>query len=202
MALKRKEEQRTNPSSISVCLNRLCQYALYPLTTFRTCCGYDMRNSFRNAQRCSSTVSPSTTYSRSVIYYVLQSDHVKHGLPTYMKGVRITKLRFEVIDKVFKALIRLTEDRPDITINCMIEYHSLLKICSVPNDATAFIRVPYPNTLNIFRWTEDTVENLNFVREVSKEITDILAKGNEGADIAKYGNYGVLFTETMNVNAD
>ncbi|KIM83118.1 hypothetical protein PILCRDRAFT_69894 [Piloderma croceum F 1598] len=131
-----------------------------------------------------------------------QSAHVEHGLPTYMKGVRITKLRFEVIDKVFKTLIRLTEDRPDITINCMFEYHSLLKICSVPNDATAFIRVPYPNTLNIFRWTEDTDENLNFAREASREITDILAKGNEGADIAKYGNYGVLFTETMNVNAD
>jgi hypothetical protein len=118
-----------------------------------------------------------------------------------MKGIRITKPHFEVVEKAFETLIRLTEDRPDITVSCMFEYHSLSKICSVPNDATAFIRVPYPNTLNIFRWTEDTDENLNFVREASREITDILAKGNGGAEIARYGNYGVLFTKSMKVNA-
>jgi hypothetical protein len=113
-----------------------------------------------------------------------------------MKGLRITKRRFEVVEKAFNTLIRLTEDRPDIAISCMFEYIVLSKICSVPNDATAFIRVPYPNALNTFRWEENTEENLNFARDASKQIMDILATGNielAGAEIAAYGNYGALY---------
>ena len=113
-----------------------------------------------------------------------------------MKGLRVTKPRFEVVEKAFNALIRLTEDRPDITTTCMFEYIVLSKICSVPNDATAFIRVPYPNAMNSFRWKENTEENLKFARDASKQIVDILATGNielEGAEIAAYGNYGALY---------
>ena len=121
-----------------------------------------------------------------------------------MKGVRITKPRFEVVEKVFKTLIRLTEDRSDITMSCIFEYFALSKICSVPNDATALIRVPYPTTLSLFRWKENTEENLKFARDASKEITDILVTSNielAGAEIASYGNYGAFYCSWNFVNA-
>jgi hypothetical protein len=71
-----------------------------------------------------------------------------------MKGLCITKRHFEVVEH---TLIRLAEDRPDITISCMFEYIVLSKICSVPNDITAFSRVLYPNALNTFQWEENTI---------------------------------------------
>jgi hypothetical protein len=59
----------------------------------------------------------------------------------------------------------------------MFEYIVLSKICSVPNDITAFSRVLYPNALNTFQWEENTEENLKFTRDASKEIMDILVMG-------------------------
>jgi hypothetical protein len=117
-----------------------------------------------------------------------------------MKGVRATKPRVEVAEKAFKALIELTQKRPDMTMSCMFEYFPLAKISSVENDATACIRVPYGNVLNIVLWTKDTEENLKFARAASREITDIVLNGNvelANADNTSYGNYGASFFGLM-----
>ena len=116
-------------------------------------------------------------------------------MPSYLKGVRATKPRFDVAEKAFEALIQYTAKRPDMNMSCMFEYFPLAKICSVANDATAYVRVPYGNVLNIIRWTEDTEENLKFARDAAKDISHIVLKGNielAAADNTAYGNYGVL----------
>ena len=112
-----------------------------------------------------------------------------------MKGVRSTKPRIEVAEQVFKTLIQYTENRPDMTMSCMWEFFPLKKICSVPKDATAFSRSPYGNVLQIVRWTENTEDNLKYARDVSREIMDIVVKGNvelSDAENIGYGNYGEL----------
>jgi hypothetical protein len=110
-----------------------------------------------------------------------------------MKGVRATKPRLEVAQKVFQAFIELTENHPSFVIICAFEYIPLAKICSVPNDATACIRLPYYNVLNTIRWPENTEENLNFARNASRQLMDIVVKANvelTHAENTAYANYG------------
>jgi hypothetical protein len=74
----------------------------------------------------------------------------------------------------------------------MWEFFPLKKICSVPNDATTFSRSPYGNILQRVRWPENTEENLKYARDTSREIMDIVIKGNVELSDAKntgYGNY-------------
>jgi hypothetical protein len=135
-----------------------------------------------------------------------QNPQLPHGLPTYLKGVRATKPRFEVSEKAFQALIQYTEKRPDMNMSCMFEYFPLAKICSVANDATAYARAPYGNVLNIIRWTEDTEENLKYARDAAREISNIVLKGNTeltSANNTAYGNYGALRRLNLNyLNAE
>jgi hypothetical protein len=113
-----------------------------------------------------------------------------------MKGVRATKPRLEVAQNVLKALVRHTEHRPDVSITCAFEYMPITKICSVPSNATACIRIPHYNVVSVVRWKENTEENLKFARAASREITDTVVKGNvelTDAENTAYGNYGALF---------
>ena len=112
-----------------------------------------------------------------------------------MKGVRATKPRIEVAEKTLQAITQLSENRPNMNILCLFEYFPLAKICSIPNDATPFIRVSYGNVVNIIRWAANTEENLKFARAASREIADIILASNvdlADADNIGYGNYGAL----------
>ncbi|KZP17094.1 FAD-binding domain-containing protein [Athelia psychrophila] len=123
----------------------------------------------------------------------LTNPSVPHGRCTYMKGVRWTKPRFEIISKVMDEVVKLSTERPDLEMSCIFEFFGLKKACSVPNDATACIRSPYCNVLNILRWDENTEENLVFARDASRKVTDIAISGNvelEDKASAGYGNYG------------
>jgi hypothetical protein len=123
-----------------------------------------------------------------------------------MKGVRSTKPRIEVAQQVFKTLIQYTENRPDMNMSCMWEFFPLKKICSVPNDAKAFSRSLYGNILQIVRWPENTEENLKYARDASREIMDIVVKGNvelSDAENTRYGNYGeFIFGDPRHNNVD
>jgi hypothetical protein len=115
-----------------------------------------------------------------------------------MKGVRATKPRLEVAQKVFKTLIELTENRPGFSISCSFEYTSLAKVCSVANDATACVRLPYNNVLFTIRWPENTEENLTFARDAARILADIVLIANvqlTDAENTVYGNYGALLVE-------
>jgi len=116
-----------------------------------------------------------------------------------MKGVRATKPRPEVAQKVLQTLIELSEDHPGFSISCAFEYIPHAKACSVPNDATACTRLPYNNVLNTIRWLENTEENLKFARNVSRQLMDIVLKANvelTDAENTVYGNYGALLFGT------
>src|SRR6202042_2504796 len=95
-----------------------------------------------------------------------------------MKGVRATKPRLEVAQNVFKKLIELTENHPGFVISCAFEYIPLAKICSVANDVTVCIRLPYYNVLNTIPWPENTEDNLKFARDASRQLTDIVVRAN------------------------
>lgn len=112
-----------------------------------------------------------------------------------MKGVRWTKPRLEIASKVLDELTKLSAERPDMSIVCMFEYFGLTKACSVPDDATACLRSPYCNVLNVVRWDDLTEENLVFARTASRNVADIAISGNvelEDKNSAGYGNYGEL----------
>ncbi|KZP07487.1 FAD-binding domain-containing protein [Athelia psychrophila] len=118
-----------------------------------------------------------------------------HGRGTYMKGVRWTKPRFDIISKVIGEVVKLSTERPDMEMYCIFEYFGLKKAYSVPDDATACIRSPYCNVLNVIRWDENTEENLAFARDASRKITDAVVSGNVELEDSKatagyYGNYG------------
>ena len=94
--------------------------------------------------------------------------------------------------RLLQALIQLAENRPDMIMACMFKYFPHAKICSVANDATAFVRSPYGNVVNTIQWAEDTEENPIFARAASREITGMAVTGNvdlAGADSIGYGNY-------------
>jgi hypothetical protein len=140
-------------------------------------------------------LSPIADMTKEIPYEELNSLHnpqLLHGRCTYMKGVKWTKPRLEVASKVMAEVIELSAKRPDMSILCAFEYFGLKKVCTVPDDATASLRSPYCNVLNIIRWDENTEENLVFARNASKTITDIAISGNvelEDKESAGYGNY-------------
>jgi len=109
-----------------------------------------------------------------------------------MKGVRATKPRLEVAQKVLQTIIKLAEDRPGFSISCAFEYIPLAKACSVPDDATACIRLPYNNVLCTIRWSENTEANLRFARDASRQLVNIVLEANielTPAENIVYGNY-------------
>lgn len=83
----------------------------------------------------------------------------------------------------------------------MYEYFPLAKINSVPRDATAFQRYPYPNILNFLRWEENTQENVKWAQTTSRKVMEIVTSGNEelsgGLKINGYGNYGQCFEQIL-----
>ncbi|KAF7967602.1 hypothetical protein HWV62_33689 [Athelia sp. TMB] len=111
-----------------------------------------------------------------------------HGRNTVMKGTRWTKPRVEVMSKVFNQLIKLSAEKPDVDITCLFEYFGLKKANSVSDDATACIRSPYCNILNIVRWDNNSEDNAAFARGASKTIADLATSENDCAATG-YGNY-------------
>ena len=110
-----------------------------------------------------------------------------------MKGVRWTKPRLEIVSQVLEEVTKLSSERPDLSILAIFEYFGLKKACSVADDATACIRSPYCNILNVVRWDENTEANAVFARAASRKITDIAISGNvelEDKASGGYGNYG------------
>jgi hypothetical protein len=112
-----------------------------------------------------------------------------------MKGIRATKPRVEVAQKILHTIVELTENRPDFSINCAFEYIPQAKACSVPDDATPCTRLPYNNILCTIRWPENTAENLKFAKDAARELVNMVLEANVELTTAEntvYGNYGVL----------
>lgn len=110
-----------------------------------------------------------------------------------MKGVRWTKPRVEIMSQVLDEFIKLSAQKPDLDMVCTFEYFGLKKTCSVSDDATAAIRSPYCNVLNIMRWDDHNEANTVFAREASRKITDIAIRGNvelNDKSSGGYSNYG------------
>ena len=111
-----------------------------------------------------------------------------------MKGGYQPRPHLEISAEAFSRLVELTDDRPDVEMTVMVEYYSLSKTNSVPDDATAYQRVPYPNVVNIIRWKGNTLENAKWAQISSRKIMEVFAKDVEevskGLRIDGYGNYG------------
>jgi hypothetical protein len=110
-----------------------------------------------------------------------------------MKGGYQSSPRLEISTKSFACLIELTSDRPDVNMGIMAEYYPMAKINSIPGNATAHHRVPYPNVVNFIRWKENTPENLSWARSSSRKIMDIITDGSGlsgDIEVEGYGNYG------------
>ncbi|KZP07477.1 hypothetical protein FIBSPDRAFT_1052937 [Athelia psychrophila] len=138
-------------------------------------------------------LNPITDTSKEIPYEELNALHnpqLPHGRCTYMKGVKWTKPRLEVASKVMDEVIELSAKRLDMTMSCLFEYFGLKQVCSVPDDATASIRSPYFNVLNIIRWDENTEENAVFSRNASRKVTDIAISGNVELEDKASGGYG------------
>jgi hypothetical protein len=90
--------------------------------------------------------------------------------------------------------VELTDNRPDFQMSIAAEYYPLAKIISVPGDATAYNRIPYPNVLNIIRWKDNTPENTKWAQMSSRKLLGIIKNGDEfvagDARVDGYGNYG------------
>jgi hypothetical protein len=114
-----------------------------------------------------------------------------------MKGVIQIKPNIDVANKALSYLIEVTKDRPDVQISLAFEYFPLAKINSVPDDATACHRIPYPNVLNVIRWKDNTAENMKWAQITSRKVTEIVTSRNEellgSLKVEGYGNYGEFF---------
>ena len=83
------------------------------------------------------------------------------------------------MSKVFNELIKLSAEKSDVDFTCLFEYFGLKKASSVSDNATACIRSPYCNILNIVRWDNNSEDNAVFAREASKTITDLATSEND-----------------------
>lgn len=74
------------------------------------------------------------------------------------------------------------------------EYYSLNKVHRIPNDATAFNRLPRAaNTFTMVSWKHDDPENQKKARQIATEIVGIIASGqaeHTGKTTVGYNNYG------------
>lgn len=124
----------------------------------------------------------------------MQNSHVEHGIPSHFKGVVQTKPTLRVAQDALAKLQELTEDRPDVQMSIMFECHSLAKITSLPDDAAACLRSPYPNVMVVVRWKENSIEAEEWAQNASWIICAIVTDANDelkGPDkLSGYGNYG------------
>jgi hypothetical protein len=76
----------------------------------------------------------------------------------------------------------------------MVEYIPMRKSKSVPDDATAYQRIPYPNVVNIIRWKDNTPENVKWAQMSSCKVMGIIPDRNEelsgGPNVEGYRSYG------------
>ncbi|KZP18640.1 FAD-binding domain-containing protein [Athelia psychrophila] len=138
-------------------------------------------------------LGPMADMSKEIPYEELNALHngqLPHGRCTYMKGVRWTKPRVEIMSQVLDEFTQLSAQKPDLDMVCMFEYFGLKKACGVPDGATAAVRSPYCNVLNVLRWDEHSEANTVFAREASRKITDIAISGNVELKDKSSGGYG------------
>jgi hypothetical protein len=136
---------------------------------------------------------------RSLMYQLPypQNPFQPHGLATYIKGTFQTKPRLEVYKSVFEKVANVNAERPKMQCGVGFEYFPLQKVSSVPKDATAFSRSPYPSILIMLRWPDDQADDLEFARSSVHDLMGIISEGNvdlpkpeRGASGYAYANYG------------
>lgn len=87
-------------------------------------------------------------------------------------------------------MVELTEGSK-VRILMNFEYFPMDKVMSVPAEETAFLRKRFGNVLSIVRWDDNTIENFEFARSASHQLTGIATKANsEVTDPHFYSNYG------------
>ncbi|TFK32231.1 FAD-binding domain-containing protein, partial [Crucibulum laeve] len=138
-------------------------------------------------------LKPFMDLTREVPYEMLnsiQNEHLGHGQCRLIKGVFQIKLHAESIRQAMERMIAHCNDEHNSVL--LLEFFSLAKAQSVPNGDCAFVRGPGGNVMSVTTWKNDTAENLAYARTTAREVTGLIATGQEeflGVSNEGYGNY-------------
>jgi len=97
------------------------------------------------------------------------------GKGRLLKGSYFAKHNLEVTKETFDRLVELTTEEHQPMV--MLEHISLKKILSVPNGTSAFCRKVAYNMLIFVTWNNNTPENLETARRITKELNEIFVAG-------------------------
>ncbi|KAG5651060.1 hypothetical protein H0H81_010042 [Sphagnurus paluster] len=115
---------------------------------------------------------------------------MEHGQAVYQKGSAHPNPKYTSIAQAYEKLISLS--KPGLKVNIVFEYFPLGKVISVPQGTTAFRRDPTPTLLLMAQWEETSGIDTERAREITHEITSIVAGTQTElleAERFGYGNY-------------
>ncbi|KAI0061839.1 FAD-binding domain-containing protein [Artomyces pyxidatus] len=132
----------------------------------------------------------------------LQDPGVPHGRNYYLKSVSLPRPSVDIAVAVRDAVFSLQKEHPDMAILFIFENWSLDKICSVPDDATAFQRSKALSTVASITYENSTPEGLREVRKVSDTLTGIVSSGGLDGKNVGYANYNSDAPSMIDPNGD
>ncbi|KAI0063172.1 FAD-binding domain-containing protein [Artomyces pyxidatus] len=133
----------------------------------------------------------------------LQDAGVPHGRNYYFKSVNQPRPNPATVLAARDTVFALQKEHPDVLITFVFENWSMRKVCSIPNESTAFQRSMDLTCLVALTYEHNTPEGLREVRAISDALTGVVAahsgvtNGNVG-----YANYNSDAPSVFDANTD